>query len=112
MKAVYLVQFVQRAEGYRRRIFAQSSEARTLRRLPRPSIVKALTVEVRWTSCRSNRTRHHRRARVNFARRVEALGVESLWMGEHVVLFDETEAPYPGSSDGKIPVPAGGGMLV
>lgn len=32
-------------------------------------------------------------------------------MGEHVVLFDEMEFPYPASRDGKIPVPPGGGML-
>ena len=46
-----------------------------------------------------------------FARRAEAAGVESIWMGEHVVLFDEMEFPYPGSKDGRIPVPEGGGML-
>lgn len=44
-------------------------------------------------------------------RRLEQAGVESLWMGEHVVLFDEMEFPYPGSRDGRIPVPAGGGLL-
>ena len=44
-------------------------------------------------------------------RRVESAGLDSLWMGEHVVLFDETEFPYPGSRDGKLPVPAGGGLL-
>lgn len=43
--------------------------------------------------------------------RVEAAGLDSLWMGEHVVLFDEMEFPYPASKDGRIPVPAGGGML-
>ena len=32
-------------------------------------------------------------------------------MGEHVVLFERTEFPYPGSRDGKLPVPEGGGML-
>jgi len=47
----------------------------------------------------------------DFARRAEDAGVESLWMGEHVVLFDDMEFPYPGSRDGRIPVPAGGGML-
>ena len=47
----------------------------------------------------------------DFAQQCEAIGLESVWMGEHVVLFDETENPYPGSADGKIPVPAGGGML-
>ena len=47
----------------------------------------------------------------DFARRAEGLGLDSIWMGEHVVLFDETEFPYPGSRDGKIPVPELGGML-
>jgi len=47
----------------------------------------------------------------DFARRAEGIGLESIWMGEHVVLFGETEFPYPGSRDGKIPVPEGGGML-
>ncbi len=47
----------------------------------------------------------------NFARDAEAAGLDSLWMGEHVVLFDKTENPYPGSKDGKLPVPEGGGML-
>ena len=47
----------------------------------------------------------------DFARRIEAVGVESLWMGEHVVLFDEMEFPYPGSRDGRLPVPEGSGML-
>ena len=51
------------------------------------------------------------RDRGDFARRAEGIGLESIWMGEHVVLFDETEFPYPGSRDGKIPVPEGGGML-
>jgi len=46
-----------------------------------------------------------------FASRAEDVGLDSIWMGEHVVLFDETEFPYPGSRDGKIPVPEGGGML-
>ena len=48
---------------------------------------------------------------VDFGRRLEDAGVESLWMGEHVVLFDEMEFPYPGSRDGRIPVPEGGGLL-
>ena len=47
----------------------------------------------------------------NFARDAENVGLDSLWMGEHVVLFDKTEIPYPGSKDGKLPVPEGGGML-
>ncbi len=47
----------------------------------------------------------------DLAQRCEDIGVESIWMGEHVVLFDEMEFPYPGSADGKIPVPEGGGML-
>lgn len=47
----------------------------------------------------------------DFARRIESAGMDSIWLGEHVVLFDEMEFPYPGSRDGRIPVPAGGGML-
>jgi probable F420-dependent oxidoreductase len=47
----------------------------------------------------------------DFGRRAEDAGLDSLWMGEHVVLFDEMEFPYPGSADGRIPVPEGGGML-
>ncbi len=47
----------------------------------------------------------------DFARRAEDVGLDSIWMGEHVVLFDKTEFPYPGAKDGKIPVPEGGGML-
>ncbi|HIG44348.1 MAG: LLM class F420-dependent oxidoreductase [bacterium] len=46
-----------------------------------------------------------------FGSNAEEIGIESLWLGEHVVLFDKMEFPYPGSKDGKIPVPAGGGML-
>ena len=45
------------------------------------------------------------------AQDAEAAGVESIWMGEHVVLFDEMEFGYPASRDGRIPVPEGGGML-
>ena len=47
----------------------------------------------------------------DIATRVEQAGLDSLWMGEHVVLFDEMEFGYPASKDGKIPVPEGGGML-
>jgi probable F420-dependent oxidoreductase len=46
-----------------------------------------------------------------FAKSAEDAGLDSLWMGEHVVLFDKTEFPYPGSTNGKLPVPEGGGML-
>lgn len=46
-----------------------------------------------------------------FGRRAEDAGLESIWVGEHVVLFDEMEFPYPGSRDGRIPVPEGGGFL-
>jgi len=47
----------------------------------------------------------------DFGRRAEDAGIESIWMGEHVVLFDEMEFGYPGTPDGKIPVPEGGGLL-
>jgi probable F420-dependent oxidoreductase len=47
----------------------------------------------------------------DFGRRVEDLGLDSIWMGEHVVLFDRQTFGYPGSKDGRIPVPQGGGLL-
>lgn len=47
----------------------------------------------------------------DFGRRAESAGIHALWMGEHVVLFDEMEFPYPGSKDGRIPTPPGGGLL-
>ena len=46
-----------------------------------------------------------------FARRSEDIGLDSIWLGEHVVLFDEMEFGYPGSADGKLPIPQGSGML-
>ena len=47
----------------------------------------------------------------DFGRRAEDGGLDSIWMGEHVALFDRNTFPYPSSKDGRIPVPAGGGML-
>ncbi|UYN96528.1 MAG: LLM class F420-dependent oxidoreductase [Enhydrobacter sp.] len=47
----------------------------------------------------------------DFGRRAENMGLESIWMGEHVALFDRNTYGYPGSKDGRIPVPPGGGML-
>jgi hypothetical protein len=47
----------------------------------------------------------------DFGRRAEDIGLESIWMGEHVTLFDKNTYGYPGSKDGRIPVPPGGGML-
>jgi probable F420-dependent oxidoreductase len=47
----------------------------------------------------------------DFGKRAEGMGLESIWMGEHVALFDKNTYGYPGSKDGRIPVPPGGGML-
>jgi hypothetical protein len=47
----------------------------------------------------------------DFGRRAESMGLDSIWMGEHVALFDKNTFGYPGSKDGRIPVPEGGGML-
>jgi probable F420-dependent oxidoreductase len=47
----------------------------------------------------------------DFGRQAEDIGLESIWMGEHVVLFDRNTYGYPSSKDGRIPVPEGGGML-
>lgn len=47
----------------------------------------------------------------DFGKRAEGIGLDSIWMGEHVALFDKNTYGYPGSKDGRIPVPEGGGML-
>ena len=39
------------------------------------------------------------------------MGLDSIWMGEHVVLFDRNTFPYPSSKDGRIPVPEKVGNL-
>jgi probable F420-dependent oxidoreductase len=47
----------------------------------------------------------------DFGRRAEAIGLDSIWMGEHVALFDRNTYGYPGAKDGRIPLPDGGGLL-
>ncbi|MBL6454067.1 LLM class F420-dependent oxidoreductase [Belnapia sp. T6] len=47
----------------------------------------------------------------DFGRQAEDIGLDSIWMGEHVVLFDKNTFGYPSSKDGRIPLPEGGGML-
>lgn len=41
----------------------------------------------------------------------EERGFDSIWLAEHVVLFNEYSSQYPYAQDGKIPVPAGSGIL-
>ncbi len=43
------------------------------------------------------------------ARSMDRAGLDSLWFGEHVMLFDEMEFGYPGSPDGRLPIPHGQG---
>lgn len=44
-------------------------------------------------------------------RESEARGISTLWVGEHVVLFEQYASSYPYSADGKIPAPSGSGLL-
>jgi probable F420-dependent oxidoreductase len=41
----------------------------------------------------------------------EQRGVGTVWVGEHVVLFDDYRSSYPYAADGRIPVPPGTGLL-
>jgi probable F420-dependent oxidoreductase len=41
----------------------------------------------------------------------EARGISTLWVGEHVVLFEQYASKYPYATDGKIPAPSGSGLL-
>jgi probable F420-dependent oxidoreductase len=42
---------------------------------------------------------------------VEARGIDSLWVGEHVVLFDDYDSKYPYAPDGRIPAGGDSGIL-
>ena len=44
-------------------------------------------------------------------REAEARGIGTIWVGEHVVLFDEYDSQYPYAADGKIPAPPDSGLL-
>ena len=46
-----------------------------------------------------------------FGETAEALGFDSLWVAEHVVLFDEYGSKYPYSPDGRIPARPTSGVL-
>jgi probable F420-dependent oxidoreductase len=46
-----------------------------------------------------------------FSESADEGGFASIWLGEHVVLFDEYESQYPYSGDGRLGVPPGSGML-
>ncbi len=41
----------------------------------------------------------------------EQRGVGTIWVGEHVVLFEEYASSYPYADDGRIPAPPGTGLL-
>jgi probable F420-dependent oxidoreductase len=44
-------------------------------------------------------------------RESEAMGISTIWVGEHVVLFDQYASRYPYAADGKVPAPSGSGLL-
>ncbi len=41
----------------------------------------------------------------------EQRGIGTIWVGEHVVLFDQYDSIYPYAEDGRIPAPPGSGLL-
>lgn len=48
---------------------------------------------------------------VRLAQQAEARGYGGIWVGEHVVLFDEYQSRYPYAPDGRIPVIPESGLL-
>ena len=48
---------------------------------------------------------------VKTAEAAERVGVATLWVGEHVVLFDRQDSKYPYSSSGEFPLPGGADWL-
>jgi probable F420-dependent oxidoreductase len=47
----------------------------------------------------------------SIGREAEERGFSELWVGEHVVLFEEYASSYPYADDGRIPAPSGTGLL-
>jgi len=47
----------------------------------------------------------------DLGRGAEEAGLDSLWMGEHVVMFERYESRYPGSADGAFRFPEMSGLL-
>jgi probable F420-dependent oxidoreductase len=45
------------------------------------------------------------------AREAEARGVHCIWVGEHVVTFEDYTSKYPYAEDGQAPIPPGCGLL-
>lgn len=45
------------------------------------------------------------------ARAADEAGIDTIWVPEHVVLFESYESSYPYSPDGKVPAPPDAGML-
>ena len=45
------------------------------------------------------------------AREAEDRGIATVWVGEHVVLFEQYASRYPYAADGRIPAPSGSGLL-
>jgi probable F420-dependent oxidoreductase len=41
----------------------------------------------------------------------EARGVNAIWVGEHVVMFEDYASRYPYADEGRIPIPSGTGLL-
>ena len=44
-------------------------------------------------------------------RTADERGIHSIWVPEHVVLFEDYASTYPYSPDGKVPAPPDAGML-
>jgi probable F420-dependent oxidoreductase len=45
------------------------------------------------------------------AREAEARALHGIWVGEHVVTFEDYDSSYPYADDGQIPLPPGTGLL-
>ena len=45
------------------------------------------------------------------AREAEGRGVHAIWVGEHVVTFEDYASRYPYADDGRAPIPPGSGLL-
>jgi probable F420-dependent oxidoreductase len=62
-----------------------------------------------WVPTASPMTTHAMLDRLALA--AEERGIGTVWVGEHVVLFEQYASSYPYADDGRIPAPSGTGLL-
>ena len=62
-------------------------------------------------ACRVVELRGHPYLTLRTSYAADEQGIHGLWVGEHVVMFDDYDSSYPYAADGRMPAPPGSGLL-